>query len=154
MSELFRYYEGELKVFIAESHTIKRSLLKRVISHASKRLIADLKEMNIIIDSSWQHTLDNSAIRHTIKIHGSPKEFLRGQIPVTDEDLLKIPEILDSYDSLSKEKNKRGQDVIIYSKTLENGVTIYVEEIRLGRHELAASTMYIKKKEDSPTQIE
>ena len=73
---------------------------------------------------------------------------------MTDEDLLRIPEILDSYDSISKEKNKRGQDVIIYSKTLENGVTIYVEEIRLGRHELAASTMYIKKKEDSPTLIE
>jgi hypothetical protein len=30
----------------------------------------------------------------------------------------------------------------------------HVEEIRLGRHELAASTMYKRKKDDSPTLID
>lgn len=67
---------------------------------------------------------------------------------------MKIPEIVSSYDSISTEKNKRGQDVIIYAKTLADGVTFYVEEIRIRRKELAATTIYKKKKENSPTQIE
>lgn len=154
MSELFTYYEGELKDFIAEALVTKNTLLKRVISPASEMLISDLHDMGITIDDTWCHTLDNSAVRHTIKCHGSPKEVLRGQIPITDDDLLRIPEIVASYEALSTEKNKRGQDIIIYTKTMEDDVTFYVEEIRLGRRELAASTMYKRKREDSPTLID
>ena len=65
-----------------------------------------------------------------------------------------IPVIVGSYEALTTEKNKRGQDVIIYTKTMDDGITFYVEEIRLGRHELAASTMYKRKKDDSPTLID
>ena len=61
---------------------------------------------------------------------------------------------LASYEALTTEKNRRGQDVIIYTRTMEDGITFYVEEIRLGRHELAASTMYKRKKDDSPTLID
>ncbi len=57
-----------------------------------------------------------------------------------------ISDIVSDYESISTEKNRRGQDVIIYTKTMEDGITFYVEEIRLGRHELAASTMYKRKK--------
>ena len=85
---------------------------------------------------------------------GSPKEVLRGQIPITDDDLMRIPEIVASYEALTTEKNKRGQDVIIYTKTMDDGITFHVEEILLGRHELAASTMYKRKKDDSPTLID
>lgn len=110
MSDLFIYYEGELNVFIAEALVTKDTLLKRVISAASERLIYDLQDLGVSIDYNWCHTLDNSAIRHTIKSHGGPKEYLRGQFPVSVEDLLLIPDILESYDTLSTEKNKRGQD--------------------------------------------
>lgn len=105
--------------------------------------------MGITIDETYRHTLDNSSVRH-IKSHGSPKEVLRGQIPITDDDLMRIPEIVVSYEALTTEKIKRGQDVIIYTKTMD----FYVEEIRLGRHELAASTMYKRKKDDSPSLID
>lgn len=154
MADLFAYYEGELKDFIAEALITKDTLLKRVISMASESLVSDLRDLGIIIDDTWRHTLDNSAVRHALKSHGSPKEVLRGQIPIKDKDLMLIPEIVASYESLSVEKNKRGQDVIIYTKTMEDGITFYVEEIRLGRRELAASTMYKRKKDDSPTQID
>ena len=49
---------------------------------------------------------------------------------------VRIPEIVASYEALTTEKNKRGQDVIIYTKTMDDGITFYVEEIRLGRHQL------------------
>lgn len=48
------------------------------------------------IDETYRHTLDNSAVRHAIKSHGSPKEVLRGQ------------------------------DVIIYTKTMDDGITFYI----------------------------
>ena len=146
MSDLFTYYEGRLKDFIADALITKDTLLKRVISTASQAPVNDLQDPDIVIDDTYKHTLDNSAVRHAIKTHGSPKEVLRGQIPITNDDLMRIPEIVSSYEALATEKNKRGQNVIIYTKTMADGITFYVEEIRLGRHELAASTMYKKKK--------
>lgn len=154
MSDLFAYYEGDLENFIAQSLITKDTLLKCVISTATESLVNDLLHIGIVIDETYKHTLDNNAVRHAVKSHGSPKEVLRGQIPITDDDLMRIPEIVANYETLTSEKNKRGQDVIIYTKTLENGITFYVEEIRLGRHELAASTLYKRKKDDSPTLID
>ena len=140
--------------FIAKSLETKDTLVKCVISEASERLISDLLNVGVVIDNTYRHTLDNSAVRHVIKSHGSAKEELRGQIPISNTDLMRISEIVSSYDTIAVEKNRRLQDVIIYTKTMEDGITFYVEEVRVGRHELAASSMYKRKKEDSPTQID
>lgn len=154
MKELFTYYEGDLDVFIAESLITKDTLIKRVITIASDTLISDLNDKGVDIDNTFRHTLDNNAIRHVIKIHGSSNELLRGQIPITNSDLILIPEIVSSYDKITVDKNSRKQDVIIYTKAMEDGITFYVEEIRKGRRELAASSMYKRKKGDSPTLID
>ena len=154
MKDLFKYYEGELKDFIAEALVTKDTLIKRVISPASERLVADLKSYGILIDQSYNHTLDNNAARHAMKSHGDSREELRGQIPLIDQDLMRIPDIVNNYESLMTRKNRRNQDIIIYSRTMDEDVTYYVEEIRLGRRELAASTMYKRKKDDSPTLID
>ena len=154
MNNLFKYYEGELRDFIEEALVTKDRLIKRVISPATQKLVTDLQTKGILIDLSYNHTLDNNAARHAIKSHGEAREEMRGQIPITDEDLLRIPKIVDHYESLETRKNRRNQDIIIYSRSFGQGVTYYVEEIRLGRRELAASTMYKRKKDDSPTQID
>jgi len=62
--------------------------------------------------------------------------------------------VLDNYDTISIGRNRRGQEIIIYSMEMNDGVTCYVEELRLGRRELAASTMYKRKKENSPTLMD
>ena len=154
MSDSFSYYEGELIDFITEALNMKDNLVKRIISSASPSLIQDLRRMGIIIDETYKHTLDNNAVRHTITVHGSTRELLRGQIPISKDDLLQIPNIISKYEGISIEKNRREQDVIIYHKTMDDGITFYVEEIRIGRHELAACTMYKRKKDDSPTLID
>lgn len=151
---MFSYYTGNLEEFIDIALTTKDCLLKRIISTVSPKLIDDLREMNLIIDESYRHTLDNNAIRHITRIHGAQDELLRGQIPISKHDIMLIPTVITSYDSINLERNKRNQAVIVYSKTIEDGISIYVEELRLGRHELAACTMYKRKKENSPTQID
>ena len=146
MTDLFKYYERELKDFIDEALVTKDTLLKRVVSIANETLISDLREQGITLDGIWLHTMDNSAVRHTIRSHGSPKEVLRGQVPITHQDLMHIPQIISSYDCLFTQKNKRGQDVIVYRKSTENCILFYIEEIRRGRHELASATLYKREK--------
>ena len=154
MNKLFSYYEGELAEFISVAMTESKVLIKRVIADVSPSLVESLRKCGLAIDAGWKHTLDNSAVRHTIKMHGSDKEVLRGQMPVTKEDLLLIPYIVDQFDVITIERNRRNQDVIIYAKAMADGITYYVEEVRQGRRELAASTMYKRKKENSPTQMD
>ena len=143
----FTYYEGDLGDFIDVALATKDKLIKRIISKPTESLIHDLIAKGIEIDHHYRHTLDNNAIRHSLKKHGSKREELRGQIPIICHDFLKIPAIVSSYDSLRTDKNKRGQDLIIYSKSFDQDNTYYVEEIRLGRHELAACTIYKRKKD-------
>lgn len=146
MDVLFKYYEGELRDFIAEALVTNNALIKRIISPVSERLVADLQSLGIIIDKSYNHTLDNYAARHVMKNHGNTREELRGQIPITYQDLIRIPDIVNNYECLTTRKNRRNQDIIIYSRVMDENVTYYVEEIRRGRKELAASTMYKRKK--------
>ena len=117
MNNLFKYYEGGLRDFIEEALVTKDRLIKRVISPATQKLVTDLQTKGILIDLSYNHTLDNNAARHAIKSHGEAREEMRGQIPITDEDLLRIPEIVDHYESLETRKNRRNQDIIIYSRS-------------------------------------
>ncbi|MGO9370691.1 MAG: hypothetical protein ACLQBD_01165 [Syntrophobacteraceae bacterium] len=104
-----------------------------------------LKDKTSQVVEGYKHVLDNYAIRHILKRHGNAEtEATRGQLPVTREDLAAIPEIIASPDDVAyMGKNSHGLDVIRYEKRI-NGKTYYFEEVRSGKRELAADTMYIK----------
>ena len=65
---------------------------------------------------------------------------------MSDKDFENISDIVENYDTISVEQGKRGNGNIIYSKTYSDGTTIYVEEERSKRKELAAVTMWKMKK--------
>jgi len=147
MTNLFEYYKGTLGELIQSSKDQNVvGLEKKIIAAASDQLVEELKNKGVQITSEYVHVVDNNAIRHTLNHHGGSDESERGQIPLTEEAILLIPDIVLSYDSLITSKNRRGQDVILYTKNYEGGITIYVEEVRTGRKELAMDTMYIQKK--------
>ena len=141
----FEYYEGDMSSLVEESKATSQGLIKKIISPASERLISDLNNEGVSIDSSYNHTIDNSGVRHILKQHGTSKEYKRGQIPITEDDFLLIEDIINNYDEILTEQNKRGQDVIVYVKSYPDGTTYYVEEVRVGRKELAADSMYKRK---------
>jgi hypothetical protein len=93
--------------------------------------------------AGFHHTIDTSAIRHVVKNHGNQsKETARGQLAVTDEDFKRIPEIISAPDKVVfGTKNRIGRDQVGYVKTLQDGSTLYLEEIRTGKGELAAQAM-------------
>ena len=93
--------------------------------------------------TGYRHTIDNYAVKHTLKQHGNPaKEAPRGQVAVTREDFDLIPEILSNPDHIEATgKSKIGAETITYSKAFGDTV-FYVEEVRTGARELAMKTMF------------
>ena len=130
---------------------LKTTHIKQVIGNITDRQMRDITFAGVHISEKYKHTIDLYAIIHSMKKHGSEQtENPRGQIAITREDFEKIPDILDNYDHIVIDKNKRNQDVIIYQKTYADGTTLYAEEVRVGRAELAMGTLYKMKKAPQP----
>ena len=129
---------------------IKNRVERAVIGEITNRQAKDFADMGISVDDTWVHSFESSAVSHNQKHHGNPDtEDARGQIAITTEDYSRIPDILDSYDRVSKSPNKtKGteNDVIIYEKVFDDGYVYYLEEKRDNRKSLAFHTMYKKKK--------
>ncbi|MCD8282410.1 MAG: hypothetical protein LUC22_04040, partial [Prevotella sp.] len=144
---LFHYFEDGLTELIKHAKRKGGGLIKKVVSPVSSRLKEDLRKLNVDIDDGYKHVIDNFAINHMYSNHGDEVERLRGQIPITDEDILRIPDIVNNYDRpIEIGTGKTGLQNIIYQKTYPDGTTLYVEEQRRGRKELAAVSMRKKKK--------
>lgn len=129
---------------------IKNRVERAVIGEITNRQAKDFADMGISVDDTWVHSFESSAVSHNQKHHGNPDtEDARSQIAITTEDYSRIPDILDSYDRVSKSPNKtKGteNDVIIYEKVFDDGYVYYLEEKRDNRKSLAFHTMYKKKK--------
>lgn len=149
--------ETEDEKFEVISDIILRSMQDRgkvyrnIIAEVTPKQIEDLGNIGIEIDESWIHSIESSSIIHVKKKHGHHSgESLRNQLTIQDSDFYKIPEILESYDSISVSSNKTkstSNTVIIYVKRYPDGRIFYLEEKRDGRKSLAFHTMY--KKMDS-----
>ena len=137
----FNFFTGTINELIAATRKKGSSLIKKVLSAASNRLIADLKDKGVDISPEYNHTIDNNAINHALNRHSSDKEKEQGQIPLTEKDIENVNDVIDNYDEIKTEKNSRGQDIIIYKKRYTDGTTLYVEEVRTGRKELAMASM-------------
>lgn len=92
----------------------------------------------------YKHTIDNYSIIHAINSHGNTaKEKSRGQIAITNEDFRRIPDVLSSPDYIVYGSvNKKGLNCITYAKNLSDGTTLYIEEQRKGKKELATNSIY------------
>lgn len=144
-SNLFKYFSGSISELIHIAKKATNGLVKKIIAPICDRLQQDLALRGIIIDSSYNHVIDNNAIRHALKNHGSNHEKMRGQLPIIEYDFEQIEDIVANYDNIVVESGKRNDINIVYSKEYEDGTTIFVEEKRDGRKELAAVTMWKKK---------
>lgn len=93
--------------------------------------------------AGFSHAIDSSAVRHVIKKHGDEKtEQARGQVAVTEADFELIPDVVAGPDKvLFGTKNRLGKEQVVYLKKLPDGSTLYLEEVRTGRRELAAVSL-------------
>ena len=94
--------------------------------------------------AGFHHVIDNYFVKHIRKQHGNEEiERARGQRAVTDDDLRQIPLILKNPDFLIYgAKNDLKNNTIIFVKNTAEGSTLFVEEARNGRRQLASDTVY------------
>lgn len=90
----------------------------------------------------YRHNIDKSALNHIINRHGKTENY-RNQIPITNDDIKNIPDVIYNADKVEYSgKNKQGKDVFKYTKTMEDGNIYYAEEVRTGKKQLSTQTMY------------
>ncbi|MBK7249883.1 MAG: hypothetical protein IPI06_02990 [Gammaproteobacteria bacterium] len=95
--------------------------------------------------TGYRHTVDSSAVRHMLGSHShAAREAARGQVPVTRADIERIPDVIASPDYVvfgAQNMSRPDIPIVGYMKGLPDGSTLYLEEVRAGRHQLAATSM-------------
>jgi len=93
----------------------------------------------------FEHEITSEFVAHTIKKHGNEKiEMSRGQIAVKESDFDKIPEIVKNPNIAIIGAKRNSKDMVIYAKEIQDGTTLYFEEVLSGNKNktLRGKTMY------------
>lgn len=143
--------DAQLEQFIDDALN-KRNLDKkmyfgRVPSDLAQRV---MDETGMDIDG-YNCTIQAQEIRKIlVHSHGNEAfERARGQRAITKEDIMNIPEVISSPDSISlSRKLYEGKPVIRFSKTI-NGRTTVVSYVSRKHRDLAVQTMYASTKKGS-----
>lgn len=121
---------------------IPSTKIKAGFGKAQGWLVTVSKRLGLDIEG-YKHIVDARNVRHILNRHGEGNETQKNQIPVTNQDIENIPNIVNTPDYLVYgTKTDNGKDGIGYLKTMPDGTTYYVEEVRDKEKQLAAKTMY------------
>lgn len=121
------------------------------IGRVSERLAETVKQDVGVDVSGYEHIVTVDGLNHIRNGHTDP-DIERGhqQVPITEADLARIPEIVRDFDQVDyfdrNDQPTRDPEkvaIIRYTKRV-NGHYLYFEEIRTGRKKLAAKTFYKK----------
>jgi hypothetical protein len=133
-----------IDVLIADADTSKRT--HKILFEVSPQIAQRIESITGINVTGYKHTIDKSEINHAINRHSNEKiEKSRGQIPITNEDFLFLPEIIQNPDNISGiGKDKLGRETIIFEKLVETSNIITYEAVLTGKKELAFQTLFKK----------
>jgi len=117
---------------------------KLSLGKAEKWLVDAARDAGLDI-GGFEHEITNEFVNHVINHHGNAKtEAARGLVAIGTEDFLRIPDVIRSPDFAIIGARRRGGDFMIYAKEMEDGTTLYLEEVLSGRNNrtLRGKTMY------------
>lgn len=93
---------------------------------------------------AFRHVVEADAIRHVLREHGGPAEYARGQRPVTEADIARLPEIFARPDRIEPGGvTGNGMRALIYEKRIGDEYVV-VETVRGRKRELGLHSMWIK----------
>lgn len=118
---------------------------KAEIGVAAEWVVAAAQGVGIDI-ADYRHIIDGFAVRHILKQHGNEgAEARRGQMAVTEADILSIQKVISEPDAVAfGHKTRLGRDAVIYAKVMPDNTAVMVEELRTKRGEAAVNTMWKK----------
>ena len=141
---------------IKDIYSKKEQFIKLNLSPASDWLIKKEKEVGIDI-SGYMHQITTDFMKHTLNNHGDEKsEEQRGNIAITEDDFTNIQSVFEKPDLVVFGLRRKNEDMIIYTKKLEDGTTVYMEEILSSKKNqaLRSKTMNKSKNEISIEKLE
>lgn len=130
-----------------------KSLSKSWYLRASPAEITDAGLGGLLLTEKTVHYMDTNGIRHALKRHGEGREHTPGQIPITEADFLKVPEIIANPDVVAYgSRTKTGGQAVVYGKALNDGTFLMVEERWEGKDLLSFKTMWKRTPGALPTE--
>lgn len=107
-----------------------------------------VQELTGIDVHGFTHSIVDDNVRHAMNRHGAGNESSQEQVPLTEADLLLLPEIIGRPDAIRSAgiSTLGGQPIIAIEKQMADGTTFVVEEIRKGRRKLMFLTAYKKNR--------
>ena len=120
----------ELHKRIQNALISKNSRKNTFLGKVSDKVAKKVKSLLGVDISERTHLLADNDIRHMIKEHGNPVlERQKGQIAITNKDIERIPEILNTYDRIVQGTDNKQGKTIRYIKDYPNNQTYVVEVI-------------------------
>ena len=134
-----------LDIVINKATKDKNSKGKIILGRVSEDVAKRISILLGIDVNNRLHILNDYDIRHMLNEHGDKiKEKKRGQIAITPEDILKIIDIINSYNEIIKGSTTKGVKSIRYVKKYEEGETYMVEVVPQQSKTLTIKTMWKK----------
>ncbi len=147
-SKLINIYESDeqLRAFVERALNDRSYKGKMYFGQVSEELARAIYDATGVETEGLNLALDCNEIRKIIKDHGREEtENPRGQMAVTDDDFMKIKEIIQSPDAIELSKEKyEGHHAILFSKNVRGKQTV-VTYVVSSKHDLRVQTMYITK---------
>ncbi|MGV3680224.1 MAG: JAB domain-containing protein [Acidovorax sp.] len=134
---------GDVQAVIDSARQPGHAPQKAVLGGMSEWLAYEAAVQAGLNIAGFTHVIDGSAARHMLNRHTNPSiEKSRGQIALSDADILAAPQVINDPDLVVLGTKTQGhKDQIVYLKRLEDGSILYLEEVRTGRREMAAMSM-------------
>ncbi len=122
------------------------------IGDAERAMLTQIS--GIDMSNAKVHAIDESGVRHIDNRHGK-NESRSDQSPITENDIVKIPEIVDGTRPEYLGKNSDGNHTFQYRKKIGNEY-FYLEEYRSGRGKLSGVSFWkkINDTDAAPTSTE
>ena len=137
--------ENRLKNAIKDSVNNKTPKGTITLGNVSKKVSERISSLLGINVSNRRHTLSKTDIRHMLNEHGNPEiEAKKGQIAITEDDILKIPNIIDNYDDIVQGSDNKQGKTIRYIKTFQDNTSYVVEVVPENSGTLNIKTMWKK----------
>ena len=119
-----------------------------VVGTVSDELASEIIASAGLQVADYRITIDHSAIIHTLRQHGQAIEVLRGQMIITETDLLDLAEWLPSPTQVADAGQHKGQlQCLRFEKITPTAQLIAIMEVRTrrDRQQLALKTLYKKR---------
>ncbi len=122
------------------------SFQKFYFGKIGEKLATFIKSKTGVDVNNYNLSLRSDTVKKIINSHGTEKEFFRGQIPITYEEIKNIPQVVAKPDIVSKSgTSAQGKPAITFSKDID-GMTYVVTYISDKHKNLEVQTMYKHKK--------